>query len=181
MEDKYTVPHTPTPGCPLCYGNGKLEVIAHWPLYVPVQAAAALLVKAKDSPNGDDYLVIPGAHAVSEDELPDNFTAACNSLRKFIPWMEEAEADPGNPKAVSYRSGTNYGRSSGQTIPHVHTWYVRTPADVHIPGVATMARDEQVCQERFGLSVSELIALTTSDRDKPSEDEEPVRDEDPWL
>lgn len=146
-----------TPGCPFCYANGKLEVIAHYPPDVPAEQATAYLVLAKDAPNDDDHLVIPGNHAVTEDDLPDDFTAACKYLRWFIPWMEEAMADPDNPEATSYHDGTNYGASSGRKVKHVHKWYSKVPAGHYVAGIATQTHDEVYCKNVTGKTRQEFL------------------------
>lgn len=140
----------PAPGCPLCYANRKLAVLAHYPSDRPMEEATAYLVLAKGSPNGDDYLIIPAAHAESEGDLPDDFTAACKYLRYFIPWMEEATKDPRNPDAAGYHTGTNYGASAGQTRPHVHQWYSRVPAGHYVPGIATQTHYDVECRNATG-------------------------------
>lgn len=110
----------PEPGCPLCFANGKLKVIAHYQPEENARTATAYLILAKDSPNGNDYLVIPANHACREDDLPDNFTAACKYLRWFIPWMKAASRSPESAEAAGHHDGINYGRAAGQTLLHVH-------------------------------------------------------------
>ena len=159
--EKTISPHVPRPGCPLCFANGKLEVVAHYPPDAPLAMAAAYLVLAKGSPNGDDYLVIPADHLESEDDLPDDFTAACKYLRRFIPWIKEVTADPKNRNAASYHVGTNYGASSGQTLQHVHQWYVRTPAGYLVFGIATYAHLEVMCENSQGMGLAEFLDSNT--------------------
>lgn len=149
VATRYPLNH-PVPGCPLCHGNGKLAVVAHYPSDRPVEEAIAYLVLAKDSPNGDDYLVIPAAHVESEGDLPDDFTVGCKYLRRFIPWMEEATKDPFNPAAAGYHTGTNYGVSAGQKLPHAHQWYSRVPAGHHVVGIATQTHYDVVCRNVTG-------------------------------
>lgn len=155
MEAKYTSPHKAIEGCPLCVKNGQLEVIAHYPPNVPVEAATALLVLAKGS--YDDYLVVPGKHSETEDDLPNDFTVACNYLRKLIPWMKEATADPRNPDAAGYHDGTNYGASAGQTVIHVHRWYSLVPEGFRVSGIATHTRNDVRCQDELGMNLQELL------------------------
>lgn len=145
------------PVCPFCYQNGRLNIVAHYPPRLPVEEATAYLVLAVNAPNEDDYLVIPGNHAEGEDELPDDFTAACKDLRGFIPWMGEATRDPRNPAAAGYHTGTNYGASAGQTLVHVHQWYSRVPAGYYVAGIATHTRDEVECQNVTGRGRQEFL------------------------
>ncbi len=147
----------PVPNCPFCYANGRLAVLAHYPVERPVEEATAYLVLAKDAPNVDDYLVIPAEHVESEGDLPDDFTAACKYLRLHIPWMEEATADPRNPKAAGYHTGTNYGVSAGQTLVHVHQWYSRVPAGHYVAGIATHTHQEVVCRNVTGQGRQEFL------------------------
>lgn len=152
MEDKHTSPHKPVEGCRFCVENDQLKIIAYYPPDVPVVAATAVLVLAKDTP--DDYLVIPGEHAETEDGLPDDFTAACKYLHWFIPWMEEATADP---LVRGYHTGTNYGDPAGQTVWHVHQWYSLVPKGYRVPGIATHTRNDVRSQDALGLTLQELL------------------------
>lgn len=153
-----SIPNRPAPGCPLCHANGKLVVVAHYPPELQESEASAYLVLAKNSPNGNDYLVVPGNHAGCEQELPDDFTAACKYLSRFIPWMAEATADPASPNVAGYHTGTNWGASAGATIVgHGHQWYSLVPAGYYVPGIATQTQRDVKCQNVTGQSRDTLM------------------------
>lgn len=156
MTSSYLITHTPVAGCPFC-GRVRAEAIAHYPPDVPIEQATAYLVKAKDSPNDDDYLVIPCNHAENEGDLPGNFTAACNYLRWFIPWMEEATDDPQGENAAGYHTGVNYGVAAGQTVVHVHQWYSLVPRGMRVFGIATYTKLERLCWSTLHNTLTWLV------------------------
>ena len=137
----------PVAGCPFCHPNGKLAVIAHYPASVPESEASAYLVLALNAPNGDDHLIIPAVHAVGEDELPDDFMAACKYLRQFIPWIG----------GYAYHTGENYGLDAGLTVDHLHRWYSKVPKGLYVPGIATLTQQEVRCQNVTGQTVADFL------------------------
>lgn len=163
MDDKNAPTRASLLQCPLCYFNGKLEVIAHYPPDALMEEASAYLVLAKNSPNGNDYLVIPATHAETEDELPDDFTAACKYLRQFIVWIKWAVAERKDRTEAGYHTGTNYGASAGQTVWHVHQWYSLTPRGYHVSGIATYTHNDVRCQDELGMSLQELLNASATE------------------
>jgi histidine triad (HIT) family protein len=101
----------PVEGCPFCFENGKIEVIA--------EAPDGYLVAALDSagsPMPGCYLLIPKIHTESVIDLPICWQGSVYILLRAIPEVAEGRTD--------WNLNYNSGKWAGQRVPHTHGWVV---------------------------------------------------------
>jgi diadenosine tetraphosphate (Ap4A) HIT family hydrolase len=97
------------PNCPFCLDNKLFEgeILARTP--------AAYLVANSFSPG--NYLVIPTAHIEDPLQLPDDWWGA---VKELLPQIADFPAD--------YNLSLNLGRHAGQSVKHLHFWFIPRPA-----------------------------------------------------
>lgn len=93
-------------GCPFCLENGKVQPFA--------TTSEGYLLTPTNTPIKDTYLLIPRWHAVDPLRFPDDWQQSRAELMKLIPWMG----------LVSYNVSMNVGIEAGQTVLHLHEWFI---------------------------------------------------------
>jgi len=118
----------PEAGCPLCPGNGKVDIMS--------DRGIAYLVVPKISPVDDCYLIVPTQHITDIRSLPDTWQVAVSYLMNDVPWFVPGES--------AYNLSLNVGKAAGQTLPHLHFWVIPRTANEEVPsyglGAATLVQ-----------------------------------------
>lgn len=97
------------PTCPFCLENNlfKGEVLA--------RTSGAYLVANSFSPG--NYLVIPTEHVEDPLQLPDDWWQEMKELLHKVPDFP-----------TDYNLSLNLGRHAGQSVKHLHFWFIPRPA-----------------------------------------------------
>lgn len=104
-----------TENCPFCRNNGLLNG------KVINSSEQAYLIE--NSYNPGNFLIIPEAHIIAVQELPDTWWSEIKQLLTAIPGL-----------SPDYNISLNIGALAGQTQPHLHFWVVPRTTGTAAPG-----------------------------------------------
>lgn len=111
-------------GCPFCRTNCLLRGA------VVAETDRAFLLKGEFGHG--TYLIIPSQHTEALTDLPDNW------------WMDVKQLLPKIPDLpANYNLALNYGKAAGQSVKHLHFWFIPRAADEPSAGkgLASFIRD----------------------------------------
>lgn len=138
-------------GCPFCIENGKLDVLAWYPGFDPVEDAEILLVR--DAVFTDVYLGIPRVHCERYSQLPRDFTQRLKRMLVMFDGDREIILTTNLGLPAKRAAGT-----SVQTVAHMHTKIILVPNDISVLGLTSYHRLERELQTVLpGTSITELV------------------------